>query len=117
MRAETRSATLGLPVEGGQHAELLEQASPVRSSPVLRQLGILHPEEVHPVGPRITASRRDAQQLASVHTRVAHPGGHEIPFADDLVNLGPQVGKGPEDHREELPARARSASSRGTAYW
>jgi hypothetical protein len=62
----------------------------------------LHPEPVHPAGLGLPASGRHADKLALAGAGAGHPGGHQIPLGDHVVDLGVQIGKGLEEHPEEL---------------
>src|SRR5829696_7623188 len=78
----------------GHDTQLHEEAEHVRPTPMLSLLAVLHPEEVDPVDHGLLARRGDADKLVLVGAGVGHPGGHQLPLGDHVVDLGVQVGKG-----------------------
>ena len=62
----------------------------------------LHPEQVHPVDRGVLPGRSNADKLALVGAAVGHAGGHQRPLSDHVVDLDAYVGKGLEQHPNEL---------------
>jgi hypothetical protein len=79
---------------------------------------VLHPEPVDPADGGLAPGGGDADELAPGGAGVGHPGGHQVPLGDHLVNLGVQVGEGLVDQAEELRPGAglgRTATARTIA--